>query len=50
MYLALLVPQLPRLQESRAHYNGLLNLEGRPHVAARALAALRTACARLALS
>ncbi|MBR8054564.1 MAG: hypothetical protein ACN6QT_36670 [Burkholderia contaminans] len=48
MHFALLVSQLPRVQEARMHYNGMLVLDARPHVSARLVAAIRTALKKLA--
>lgn len=48
MHFALLVSQLPRVEEARAHYNDKLALDGRSHVSARLVAAFRAALWKLA--
>lgn len=48
MNFALLVSQLPRVEEARTHYNGMLALDARPHVWTRVVAAIRTALKKLA--
>lgn len=47
MNFALLISQLPRIEEARVHYNGMLALDARPHVCARVAAAIRTALKKL---
>jgi hypothetical protein len=42
MHFALLVSQLPHVEEARNHYNDMLSLQPRPH-AQRTIAALRAA-------
>jgi hypothetical protein len=48
MQFALLVSQLPRVDEARAHYNDMLTLEPRAHVSARIAAAFWSALKKLA--
>lgn len=48
MHFALLVSQLPRVEEARAHYNDMLALDARSHASARAVAAIWTALKKLA--
>ena len=48
MHFALLVSQLPHVEEARTHYNDMLTLEPRPGVSARVAAAFWTALKRLA--
>ncbi|WP_233874291.1 hypothetical protein [Paraburkholderia adhaesiva] len=47
MNFALLVSQLPRVEEARTYYNEMLVLDARPHVSARVVAAIRTALRKL---
>lgn len=48
MHFALLVSQLPRVDEARPHYNEMLTLEPRSSVSARMAAAFWTAFKKLA--
>ncbi|WP_207004912.1 hypothetical protein [Trinickia mobilis] len=48
MQFALLVPQLPRVDEARTHYDEMLTLEPRSHASASVAAALWTALKKLA--
>ena len=48
MYFALLVSQLPHVEEARTHYNGMLALDSRSHASARVVAAICTAVKKLA--
>ncbi|WP_167338310.1 hypothetical protein [Paraburkholderia oxyphila] len=48
MRFALLVSQLPHVEEARPHYNGLLALDARPHASARVVAAIRMVLHKLA--
>jgi hypothetical protein len=48
MQFALLVSQLPHVEEARTHYNGMLALDSRPHLSARVVAAIRAAFKKLA--
>ncbi|EEA04172.1 conserved hypothetical protein [Burkholderia sp. H160] len=43
MNFALLVSQLPHIEEARTHYNGMLALDVRSHVSARVVTAIRAA-------
>ncbi|MBR8008554.1 hypothetical protein [Burkholderia vietnamiensis] len=47
MHFALLVSQLPRVEEARTHYNDMLALDGRSHVSARVVAAVRALLKKL---
>jgi len=48
MRFALLISQLPRVEEARTHYNDMLALDGRSPVSARVVAAVRAALWKLA--
>jgi len=48
MRFALLVPQLPHVDDARAHYNQMLTLEAPPAAPARIAAAFWTALKKLA--
>ncbi|WP_175425654.1 hypothetical protein [Trinickia violacea] len=48
MHFALLVSQLPHVDEARHHYNEMLMLEPRPNVSTRVAAAFWTALKKLA--
>lgn len=48
MRFALLVSQLPHVEEARTHYNGLLARDARSHASARVAAAIWTALKKLA--
>ncbi|WP_208449667.1 hypothetical protein [Burkholderia vietnamiensis] len=48
MHFALLLSQLPHVEEARTHYNGMLTLDCRPHASARVVAVIRTALRKLA--
>ena len=48
MHFALLVSQLPHVEEARSHYNGMLTLDSRPHASARVVAAIRMVLKKLA--
>jgi hypothetical protein len=48
MHFALLVSQLPHVEEARSHYNDMLSLDGRSHASARVVAAFWTALKKLA--
>ncbi|MCP3716244.1 MULTISPECIES: hypothetical protein [Paraburkholderia] len=48
MHFALLVSQLPRVEEARTHYNDMLALDSRSHASARVAAAIWTALKKLA--
>lgn len=48
MHFSLLISHLPRIEEARMHYNGLLALDARPHGWARLAAGIRTALKKLA--
>ncbi|MGF6446163.1 hypothetical protein [Paraburkholderia youngii] len=48
MHFALLVSQLPHVEEARSHYNGMLALDARSHATARMIAAIRAALRKLA--
>jgi len=47
MYFALLVSQLPHVDDARTHYNNMLALDARSHAPARAVAAIWTALRKL---
>ncbi|MEX3856363.1 hypothetical protein AB3X94_20235 [Paraburkholderia sp. BR10923] len=48
MHFALLVSQLPHVEEARSHYNGMLALDARSHATARMITAIRAALRKLA--
>lgn len=48
MRFALLVSQLPHVEEARTHYNGMLALGARSHASARVVAAIWAALKKLA--
>ncbi|MEX3894258.1 hypothetical protein OKW34_002750 [Paraburkholderia youngii] len=48
MHFALLLPQLPHVEEARSHYNGMLALDARSHASARVVAAIRATLRKLA--
>ena len=48
MHFALLVSQLPHIEEARTHYNGMLALDSRSSGSARMLAAIWTAFKKFA--
>ncbi|MCP3711438.1 hypothetical protein M3I54_31515 [Paraburkholderia sp. CNPSo 3274] len=48
MHFALLVSQLPRVEDARRHYNDMLALDGRSYLSARVVAAVRAALRKLA--
>ncbi|WP_167334422.1 hypothetical protein [Paraburkholderia mimosarum] len=48
MRFALLIAQLPRVEEARTHYNDMLALDDRSPVSARVVAAVRAALWKLA--
>ncbi|PPK42034.1 hypothetical protein B0G57_12243 [Trinickia symbiotica] len=48
MHFALLLSQLPHVEEARPHYNGMLSLGSRSPATARVLAAIRTAFKKFA--
>lgn len=48
MQFALLVSQLPHVEEARSHYNGMLLLDSRPRALAGVVAAIRTVLRKLA--
>ncbi|MEX3922358.1 hypothetical protein AB4Y43_40480 [Paraburkholderia sp. BR10872] len=48
MHFALLVSQLPHVEEARTHYNGMLGLDGRSNASYGIVAAIWTALKQLA--
>ena len=48
MRFALLVSQLPHVEEARTYYNGMLALDARPHASPSLVAAIWTAFKQLA--
>ena len=48
MHFALLVSQLPHVEEARTHYNDMLALDARSHASAGVVAAIWTAFKQLA--
>lgn len=47
MHFALLVSQLPHVEEARPYYNGMLSLDPRSHATARVVDTIRTALKKL---
>ena len=47
MHFAMLVSQLPHVEEARLHYNGMLALDARSHATARMITAIRAAFSKL---
>ncbi|MEM5401661.1 hypothetical protein [Paraburkholderia unamae] len=48
MHFALLVSQLPHVEEARTHYNGMLALDARSNASTGVVAAISTALKQLA--